>query len=547
MSNPIVCNEPIVPLSSLRSPKMWQLMLQPGVPGTLILSKIQLNHGLVDESPAKFENKVLDLYTALVKKFAELHGDGTKCFLMRAPESLDLVGLHLEDFGGSTLSAACYETVLCVSPRTDKKITVAHVDGQFAPVEFDLFASAPKTRALDWRTYAAENFGAATGWSAPLKAALVYYVNRHKGPTGQVELNIPGLNIVVGSILPPGYTSHSDTTLVAATLASIAAASGEWAKIPLAEFAGWCAEAQSGCAGRRSSMGSVLFGMPNELTYAGRSPARAKTKATLAGHCLVIAHAGVPDASPAGHGSYRATTTQIGMALFQKEALKRLSTADAGRDFTMPDELLLELLTKIPQAISRSAALESGLAESFAKDLKQRFTQHPDPKQGYFPREKLLFVFAELQRAARAGDALRHADLGRIAAFMNIGQVGEASVSHELTASGRVESVRPILHGTGDDELLSMSEHGDPLWRQSGRSAGSSLETDLLCDLALNVPGVLAARWSGTQRVAILCKLESYKMLVENLNSAYYLPRQLEATALTAQIFPCRGVGVVEN
>ena len=547
MSKPLVCNEPIVPLASLRTPKMWQLMLQPGVPGTLILSKVQLNHGLVDESPAKFENTIVDLYSAVVKKFAALHGDSTKCFMMRAPESLDLVGLHVEEFGGSTLSAACYETVLCVSPRADKKIAVAHVNDAYAPVEFDLFASAPKTRALDWKTYASEQFGAANGWSAPIKAALVYYINRHKGPTGQVELNIPGLNIVVGSALPPGYTSHSDTTLVAATLASIAAASGEWGKIPLAEFAGWCADAQHGCAGRRSSMGSVLFGMPNELSYAGRSPARAKTKPALAGHCLVIAHAGVPDANPEGHGSYRATTTQIGMAYFQKEALKKLNAATSGRDLTMPDELLLEILTKIPQKISRAAVLEAGLPDTFVADLKRRFTQHPDPKQGYFPREKLLYVFAELQRSQRAGDALRHADIGRIAAFMNIGQVGEAATSSELTASGRVESVRPIIHASSDDELLSMVEHGDPLWRQSGCSAGSSAETDLLCDLAMNVPGVLAARWSGTQRVAILVKLESFKMLLENLNSAYYLPRNLQTNALTAQVFPCRGVGIVEN
>jgi galactokinase len=544
---PLVCNEPIVPLTSMRSPRLWQLMLQPGVPGALLYSKIQLNHGLVDDSPAKFEDRILPMYAAVLKKFAELHGDETRCFMLRAPESLDLVGLHVEEFGGSTLSAACYETVLCVSLRSDKKVTIAHTDARFAPTEFDLASAAPKTRVLDWKAHATQRPAAVTDWAAPIRGALAYYVNRHTGPTGQVELNIPGVNIVVGSVLPPGYTTHSDSTLSAAALASIAAASGEWGKIPLAEFAGWCAEAQEGTVGRRSTLGGVLFGMAGELVHAARFPARAKTKPLPAGHCLLLAHAGAPDTSPEGHGSYRATTTQVGMGLFQVAALKRLAASADGRDLMMPDELVFNLLEQVPQSISRAGALEAGLSEAYIKDLKRRFGQHPDPRQGYAAREKLLFVFAELQRAARAADALRSGDAARIAAYMNIGQFGEAAITHELTASGRVVSTRPIVHASSDDELASMAEHGDPLWRQSGRSGASSPETDLLCDLALNIPGVLGARWSGSQRVAILCKHENVKTVLEGLNGAYYVPRNLDIAAHAGQVFPCRGIGIVEN
>lgn len=547
MSKPLVCNEPVVPLTSMRSPRLWQLMLQPGVPGALLYSKIQLNHGVVDDSPAKFEDRILPMYADVLKKFAALHGEESRCFMLRAPESLDLVGLHVEEFGGSTLSAACYETVLCVSLRTDKKVTIAHADARFAPSEFDLAAAAPKTRVLDWKAHAAQRPAAAGDWAAPIRGALAYYVNRHTGPTGQIELNIPGVNIVVGSVLPQGYATHSDTTLTAAALASIAAACGEWGKIPLAEFATWCAEAQEGTSGRRSTLGAVIFGMAGELVHAGRSPARAKTKPFPAHHCLLLAHAGVPDASPEGHGSYRAATTQIGMGLFHAAALKRLSASVSGRDLTMPDELLYELLEQLPLSITRSSALEAGLPDAYVKDLKRRFAQHPDPKQGYAAREKVLFVFAELARAARAADALRSGDAARIAAYMNIGQVGEASLCHELTASGRVVSARPIVQASSDDELASMAEHGDPLWRQSGRSAASSPETDLLCDLALNIPGVLGARWSGSQRVAILCKQENVKTVLDGLNGAYYVPRTLDIAAHAAQVFPCRGLGIVEN
>src|SRR5438876_943850 len=91
---PTICNEPVKPLASLRSARLWQTMLRPGIPGTLILSQIQLNHGLTDDSPLKLEERILGLYLEVVRKFGALHGENTRCFLMRAPESVELVGMH---------------------------------------------------------------------------------------------------------------------------------------------------------------------------------------------------------------------------------------------------------------------------------------------------------------------------------------------------------------------------------------------------------------------------------------------------------------------
>jgi hypothetical protein len=67
----------------------------------------------------------------------------------------------------------------------------------------------------------------------------------------------------------------------------------------------------------------------------------------------------------------------------------------------------------------------------------------------------------------------------------------------------------------------------------------------LLCDLASGVNGVLGARWSGAQRVAIICKKEVLQLLFDRLTSGYYTPRNLPA-GLATQVFPCRGAGIVD-
>ena len=549
MAQPIVCNEPVAALKAMRSARLWRTLLQPGLPGTLLLARIQLNHGLTDESPIKFEARVLALYMAAIEKFAALHGAESRCFLMRAPESLELVGLHVEEFGGATLSLGCFETVLCVSPRTDKKVCIAHVDERFAPAEFDLAALSPKTRVLDWAAYAAEARGKSggQGWSDAIKGAFAYYVNRHTGPTGQIELNIPGVNIVAGSILPPGYATHCGTTLTAAALAAIMAVTKEWGAMPLSEFSDWCLEAQVWSHARRCHIGPIVFGMPGELVHAYASPPRPKTRALAHGHNYILAHTGSADTGSASVGSFRAATTQIGMGLLQKRLGAYVASAKNARELLLNDQRVMDLLREIPRTITRDAALAAGLSEPFVADLKKRFAAHPSPENGYNVREKVLFVLAEIERAARAADALRGGDAARIAAFMNIGQSGEAAFHQRLSAGGRIEDTFPIHHASSDEELLSMAEHGDPLWRQSGCSAASNPETDLLADIALNVPGVLAARWSGAQRVAIVCKHENTKLLMDALTGAYYAPRNLLTAGFVTQVSPCRGVSLVED
>ncbi len=539
----IVCNEPIAPLSGMRSPRVWLNMLNADLPGKLVRVQVQLNHGLIEEEKPRLDDELMALYTAVIQKFSKLHGESTRCFLARAPESLDLVGLHVQEFGGATNGIACLETVFCVSPRKDGKLAISHADELFEPEAFDLLAGLPKNRVLDWRAHALKTRVAGESWAAGIHSALQYYVNRHKGPTGQIELEIPGLNIVVGSILPNGCTTHSDTTLTAASLVAIMAATGEWAKIPLADFAEWCAESDTG-AGRKSNLGPVLFGMPAEVIHMDWNPARGKGHALAAGHVFIAAHTGLAAKADPRHGRMRATTTHIGFALLRQLICDALAQPSAPRDATAHDEFLYERLRDIPERVTRKQALESLKSAAVKKELEAHFASHEEPAGGYAVREKLLFVLGELQRAARASRAIRKGDAAELGMLMNIGQAGEAGQYHELSPGGLVEQTHAIPTCVSDGEVQAMADHVESIWKQTGHSGGSSAETDLLCDLAAGVHGVLGARYVEPQRVAILCKREAASAVLERLTAGYYAPRNLPP-ALAQQIFPCRGAGVL--
>jgi len=539
----VVCNEPLRAQVAPRSPKTWTAMLAPDLPGKRVLVEIQLNHGLGEDEKPLLDTRLLQLYTAVTAKFGQLHGDTTRCFLLRAPESLDLVGLHVQEFGGATNGVACLETVFCVSPRADSKVSLAHINDCFAPAEFDLHDGLPKTRVIDWAAHAGSI--RALEWSAVVKGALQYYVNRHKGPTGQIEVPIKGLNIVAGSILPEGLSTHSDTSLAAAALIAIMAVSGEWGRVPLAEFCGWVAEAEACGVGRKSNIGSVLFGMPGEVVHVGWNPPRPKGHALVEGHAILTAHTGLPMTNTIEHGRMRATTTHVGFAYLHQAHAELLARTINAADVLTTDERIYELLRSVPLRVTRSQATEQIKSGAIRERLAALFKSHPEPQGGYAAREKLLFVLAEMQRAERAKGAIRKGDAAELGALMTVGQVGEAAVWHQLSAGGIVEAVFPIVHASSDEELMSLADHGDSLWRQSGCSGASSPETDLICDLAAGTPGVLGARWVYPQRVAIICKKEVISLVQDRLTAGYYLPRKL-SSSLLMRIFPCRGAGLID-
>lgn len=500
---PVVeCNEPLTPLSAQRSPRVWLTMLEEDLPGKWLKTRVQLHHGLVDED-TKYENRITALYKTVLQAFAKQFGEATRCFLIRAPEAVELVGQYLPN--GPSAAFAHSETVFCVSPRKDKTVSIIHVDGAFAPLEFGLNDGLPKGRVNDWSTFNAAKYGA--HWAGAIQSALQHFVNGHTGPTGQIEVDIPGLNIVVGAVLPAGFTTHCDTTLAAAAFASLSAATNEWGKRALSEVAIAIEESVKTTSGRKCSAAAICFGMPLEILHVTRDPYRAKGHALAAGTALVLAHTGVNVAAPA----IRSSDVTALLEGLKRGWIERLSESGSAADALLADPLLYEVIGELPDA-QRGAA---------------------------------LYYVSETRRAQRAMEAIRRGDAEGLGALLNIGHAADEVTGLRINHGGVTEESFPLPEVYTTDALETMGYHSDPLWRQPGRSVAGSTETDLLVGLAQSVSGVFGARRAGDQLVAILCKKEVVQFVKERLVGGYYSDRGLSNT-LVSQVHACRGVSLVE-
>ena len=209
------------------------------------------------------------------------------------------------------------------------------------------------------------------------------------------------------------------------------------------------------------------------------------------------------------------------------------------------DNHVYELLLQIPERANRSEILKRITSEESRTALQNRFAGHDEPPGGYNLREKLLFVLSEIRRAHRAADVIRAADALALAALMNVSQAGECTTFNEVNALGQTLATFAVPSCVSDAELEAQLLGDEPLWRQTGKSGASTIETDqLFCDIALSLNGVLGARYVEPNRIAILCKAEISEMVLATLHSAYYGPREF-AMPLAEQIFPCQGAGII--
>jgi hypothetical protein len=406
-------------------------------------------------------------------------------------------------------------------------------------VEFDVRDGLPKGRVGSWSTFAAGRYGAA--WADPLKAAAQYYLNSHTGPTGQIEVEFNGFSVVVGSVLGPGETAPSVTSLATGGYAAAAALSGEWGKLPLAQVAEALDELTASLPGRSAPLAPILFGMPGQFLFAQSAPARARGHALAAGNAVVLAHTGVAVGSTLS-APERSAAQALARVLF-RQALQSALGSDCGVAL-LTDSTLFAAVATLPEYATASAALaqvcDAGAKTALAPVVNAAGSAAL-PLRGV-----ALYALSEVRRAQRAGELIRKGDAEGLAAVLNVAQVADASVWYQLSDGGLIEDQGAFPSLAGAHELDTLALHGDPLWKQTGTSGLGSSETDLLCELAQDLVGVLGARRVSETTVAVLCKKDNIRILIDRLVTGYYLPRQLPST-LIGQVHLCRGVSVVET
>jgi hypothetical protein len=237
-------------VTTMHIPRVWLGLLEPGQP---LFTQIQNYHGLPEKETGGLAAEIAESYKQTLRKFSASHGENTPCFLVRVPDHVALEGGGNEADGG----VACFEVLLCVSPRNDSRVTLNFTDGSFAPAQFDLFEGMPDKRVIAWSDFA-KKYGDKPADS--VRAALQFYLNSHTGPTGRIELDVPGLNIFCGSLPPAGCEGPSGTSLIVASLLAMYAITGESASISPDDFADVCISADETCPGRKGVVEMVLRG-----------------------------------------------------------------------------------------------------------------------------------------------------------------------------------------------------------------------------------------------------------------------------------------------
>jgi N-acetylgalactosamine kinase len=197
-----------------------------------------------------------------------------------------------------------------------------------------------------------------------------------------------------------------------------------------------------------------------------------------------------------------------------------------------PSEIY-NMLMELPEKIT-PAELFDLLPAEYQPRIKQIMESHNAPGY-YIIRPVILYGIAECERAKKCVRLLDSGLLNEFGALMNISHNGDRVVSYD----GQLK-LKDYDWGVSDsylEKLISDLKSEDPervlnaqIERQPGGYACSTTETDLMVDIAKNVPNVIGAQLSGAGLggcVMILAMEKAVPSLINELNSKYYEPKGL--------------------
>lgn len=531
--------------------------------GTLA-AELERIHGLDglgggSSSHSQLSAKLGGLYRSVLRTASERLGAEAEGFLVRAPARVNLMGMHSDHRGGSINPIAMMETLVFVHVRDDDRVVLVNTDPKYPDRSFAMDAELPAVRIEDWEAWTRERYaerakaGTAGDWSDYVKAALLYYRNRCKGLAGQAEVNIPGMDLIFGSIVPAAAGLSSSSAMVVAAFLAVLHATG--GKVEREALIDWCGDAEwyVGTRGGKGDHASIICGEPASVLHLAFFPTRIRAYPLPPGTAIVMAHSRVEAKKSKGARDFfnqRIAGYVIGERLLKQLDPARYAGAPnlAGctpRRGAYPEAELLELLKRIPENMSRSEALR--VLPEARDDLERIFDSHAEPAEGYEVRKILLFGLAEIERSDRAPEALERGDVAGFGELMKLSHEGDRIVRHEIAGDGSVAGKTPTDHRVPDALLARWLAEKVPLWRIPGGYDASIEETDLLVDLALAVEGVHGARLIGAGRggcVGVLCRREAVDEVLKRLRTHYYLPRKLDPDSVFVAS-PCQGAGVL--
>ena len=428
----------------------------------------------------------LPRYQAALDAFAAHYGTGLVS-LFRAPGRVNLIGEHTDYHQGFVLPVSLDQDVLLLArSRPDATVSLANVEVEFPPRQFEVSSGIPSGPRGDWGNYAQ---GAAQELA------------RRFGPA------LRGMDVLIAGESPlgvprgAGVSSSSALTVVVA----VALAQLNNLKVPPADMASLTGKAEwyVGTRGGVMDHFAALLGRRGHALFLDCRPRHGVYSTEHVplpeGYALAVAESGVRHQNTRSEFNLRVAEGKIGVQLLQTRYPARRITHLRDVSPTALGVSLAELLSLLEETLPEQAdtgeLVALGLKRTWLAELA---ADHNLPAEAvYHVRARCRHVITENQRVLAAVAALR---------------------SNDTPALGRLLDA---AHASMRDDY-----------------AASCPEVDALAEIARGAPGCLGARltgagWGGC--VVALVEADAVEAFRQEVTAGYR-----QATGLETAPFVCR-------
>lgn len=492
--------------------------------------------------------KVIELYRSRL-------GTDDSVLLVRSPGRINLMGRHIDHRGGRTNMIALSEEVLMVvAPREDDQIhlynTAEHL---FSHSHFSI---ASDISTLDWGDWL-------TTVRSPKTLAMVsggHWANYVRAPAFRLQKEFPdvqlrGANIVAHGTIPVGSGLSSSSAVVVGAAEALIAVND----LPVrpAAMVDLCGEGEwfVGTRGGSGDHAAIKFARRGQVAHVSFFPFEVVGFAPFfPDHALIVCNSGVQ--AKKAEGARETYNRKVmgyvaGELLFKRFYPNLADRIEHLRDLTpkrlgIPLAEFYRLLKALPVRIQTEELFDrfGPFSPAETEKLQTILSGITNRHLPFEVRGLVLYGIAECERARLCPELLQAGDAAALGHWWNISHDGDRVVTYDShwhpspyeadVSDGYLEQLIMDLE-SGEPQRVA----GTPSHLQRGCYACSTPEIDLICDLALRLPGVKGAQISGAGLGGCVMILVESQHTEETLHA--FRSRALDATAYA----PVEGAGPV--
>ncbi len=513
----------------------------------------------------------LKAYRAALRACGQ-YGHDQDIALVRSPCRINLMGVHVDHRRGElNYLAHRREVIMAASLRDDDEVALVNTEADlFPPRRFRISEEIQRGPWDDWMEYIES-----PGVSGELARTRGDWVNYVRGAVLRLQHRFPdrplrGMNLAVtGDIPRSGGLSSSSAVFVATIMATLCLNDLDVEPDELAELCGE-GEWYVGTRGGAGDHAAMIFARRQHIARVRCFPLELlEYVAVPEGYDVVICNSLRQAQKSKGElSAYNETIAAYGTCLMLvKDVLVREMGLEAAiveqkihhlGDINLngglfPDELMCEVLKRIPELITREELLARLPQQRDA--LETTFKTHDEPERGYRSRAVAMFGLSEIARSSGCAEMLKREDMASFGELMYISHDGDRVMTFDADGNQAPwDNERTRVTDAYLDQLIGDLKSGDNkrregarLMYQHGGYRCSCEELDQLVDICRGVDGVLGAGLTGAGfGGCVLALVESgcTEALLKTLDQKYYKARGLPFSAETCE--SVEGAGVVD-